>query len=246
MQRISVLDGWIGLSIVLVLMTHWLPLRHFGNMGHLTGTAGMALFFCMSGYLMASILDKGISLKAFWARRAARIVPLAWLVILLCWPIYQFQAQQAFANILFVANLPPVQLVHPLKHLWSLCTEMQFYFFIGLAWTLAGRRSLPAIIGLYIVLVLNKVILHSPTTGSTLQRVDEIFAGFLLYFAIKTDAIKHVRALPWWLWSAGFLASCLEQAGPFNGFRSFFAAALVGLTVDGFQKADPSISTAFR
>lgn len=245
MQRISVLDGWRGLSIVLVLMTHWLPLRHVAKLDHLTGTAGMALFFCMSGFLMASILDKGISLKAFWARRAARIVPLAWASIIGCWIYFGMQSDELAANLLFVANIPPIRLVEPLKHLWSLCTEMQFYVFIGVLWSLFGKRSLPFVIALFAVLVINKTVFHTPTTGSTIQRVDEIFAGFLLFFALKAGYGRYLRACPWWWLVAGFLASCMEQTGHLNGLRSLFAASMVGLSIDAFERQDTGLMRVF-
>ena len=71
-----------GLSILLVLLSHFFGWPRHG------GTLGVSLFFCISGYLITSILldefnQKGtINYRTFYLRRAKRLLPLAYVTIL--------------------------------------------------------------------------------------------------------------------------------------------------------------------
>ena len=75
------LDGLRAIAVIAVLLYHggvdWMP----------GGFLGVDLFFCLSGYLITSLLlaelrgTGRIDLKAFWLRRARRLLPAAFLVI---------------------------------------------------------------------------------------------------------------------------------------------------------------------
>jgi peptidoglycan/LPS O-acetylase OafA/YrhL len=87
-RRFEVLDGWRGISILLVLATHLLPLGPKSWQLNFTfGPMGMALFFTLSGFLITNFLLQRPSVTDFLIRRIARIVPLAWLcmAIALLW-----------------------------------------------------------------------------------------------------------------------------------------------------------------
>ena len=58
-KRLDVLDGWRGLSILLVLLGHLFPLgpKAWQMNGAVAGT-GMAIFFTLSGCLITSVLLK--------------------------------------------------------------------------------------------------------------------------------------------------------------------------------------------
>src|SRR5688572_19452949 len=78
-QHLPVLDGWRGISILLVLAAHLLPVGpKVWQLNVATGVAGMVIFFVLSGFLITSILLSGSALPDFLARRFFRIVPLAW------------------------------------------------------------------------------------------------------------------------------------------------------------------------
>jgi hypothetical protein len=84
-SRLPVLDGWRGLSIVLVLAAHLLPLGPTGlDLNAAVAAAGMALFFTLSGFLITGFLLRNDNVDEFLISRLARIVPLAWLF--LGWP----------------------------------------------------------------------------------------------------------------------------------------------------------------
>ncbi|MGI4893726.1 MAG: acyltransferase family protein [Janthinobacterium lividum] len=133
------------------------------------GFVGVDVFFVISGFLItthlyAELHNRGgrISLTAFYARRARRLLPLAIFVALLtaigAWVLLSgLQARQvtvdtlwtaffamnihlAFSGVDYQAGTDP----SPMQHYWSLGVEEQFYlgwplFMLALAW--AWRRS---------------------------------------------------------------------------------------------------------
>ncbi len=70
-DRVGHLDGWRGLAILLVLQSHFLPLRGFD-----TGQLGVDIFFSLSGLLMSNLLFvRRVRLTDFYKRRISRILP---------------------------------------------------------------------------------------------------------------------------------------------------------------------------
>ena len=116
------------------------------------GFVGVDVFFVISGYLIASLLYREVlltgkvSIGAFWARRARRILPAATLVTVmtvlfsLAW-MSLLDARQVVVDALwasaFAANIHFAQQgvyyfaegegPSPLQHYWSLGVEEQFY-----------------------------------------------------------------------------------------------------------------------
>jgi peptidoglycan/LPS O-acetylase OafA/YrhL len=138
------LDGLRGLAVVAVVIFH---------LGHLTGGfLGVDLFFVLSGFLITSLLivehrERGaIDLRAFWVRRARRLLPavlvmLAGVAVLLATltptadrPRFR---GEALATLGYVANWQRMTAdvsywdifsqPSPLDHTWSLAIEEQFY-----------------------------------------------------------------------------------------------------------------------
>ncbi|MFZ9358435.1 MAG: acyltransferase family protein, partial [Ilumatobacteraceae bacterium] len=76
------LDGIRALSVLAVIVYHankiWLP----------GGFLGVEVFFVISGYLITLLLlaesekNGTVSLKDFWLRRARRLLPALWIVVL--------------------------------------------------------------------------------------------------------------------------------------------------------------------
>lgn len=65
-SRLSVLDGWRGISILLVLACHLLPLGPKPwQMNSAAGVMGMAIFFTLSGFLITSFLLNNSSVVDF-------------------------------------------------------------------------------------------------------------------------------------------------------------------------------------
>ena len=145
LERIPQLDLLRTLAVTLVIISHWLPEDHLLNRYTPNGMLGVVIFFVLSGYLITRILlslrkktRAGLmpgrqAIKNFYLRRALRIVPLYFFVLLLVTilDVGTFRENWAWhwtylSNIYFYLNPNDI----PGHHLWSLSVEEQFY----LAW----------------------------------------------------------------------------------------------------------------
>ena len=161
MRHVPALDGLRGLAVAAVLAFHAEHLRG--------GFLGVDLFFVLSGYLITSLLLHEaravgrIDLGRFWARRARRLLP-ALFGMLVGVAVYAAVwarpneldtiRRDSFATLFYVANWHTVFSGHgywdlfaapsPLQHAWSLAIEEQFYVvwplvFLALLVTLTRR-----------------------------------------------------------------------------------------------------------
>jgi peptidoglycan/LPS O-acetylase OafA/YrhL len=185
---------------------------HFGLGWLQGGFFGVDVFYVLSGFLITSLLvaeyrrRDTIKLAAFWMRRARRLLPALFLVLIattLCvrllsaagtYPDYRMDAlsalfyfsnwfQIAVSGNYFVANGP----VQPLTHTWSLAIEEQFY----LVWPLVVlavmhlarryRRGVKVLLGLSVTGCLasaaEMALLYNPSANTT-----------RLYFGTDTHA----------------------------------------------------------
>ena len=140
------LDGLRALAVLAVIA------YHDGYDWARGGFLGVDAFFVLSGYLITSLLvlewrrSGGIGLVAFWGRRIRRLLP-ALLLVLLFVAAYAYFAMPTFeladvrgdglASLFYVANwrfvlsgqsyFDLVSGPSPVRHLWSLAIEEQFY-----------------------------------------------------------------------------------------------------------------------
>jgi peptidoglycan/LPS O-acetylase OafA/YrhL len=150
--KLPSLDGLRGIAIALVLIGHLHATPGFPELGleHLLGDYGLLgvrIFFVISGFLITTLLLReldqhgAISLKAFYARRALRILPasLAFLAAIgiaawLGW--IAVGRGEWLAALAYTMNYVPVP-SWEIGHLWSLSVEEQFY----LLWPLLLARA---------------------------------------------------------------------------------------------------------
>lgn len=137
-------DGLRALAVVPVIF------YHAGFPGFSGGFVGVDVFFVISGYLITTILLKSIedgsfSLIGFYERRARRILPALFFVVLACTPFAYFffspsdlrdYSHLVFGVSSFSSNFflwkqsgyfSPSSELRPLLHTWSLAVEEQFY-----------------------------------------------------------------------------------------------------------------------
>ena len=157
------LDGVRALAVVAVLLYHvdvtWIP----------GGFLGVETFFVLSGYLITALLlaettEHGtVSLKGFWARRGRRLLPAAYALlagVVGVAAVFGDELARVIdelpAALLYVYNWLPIVTEEsyfefmgrpsPLRHLWSLAIEEQFYLVwpLVLVWAMrsGGRRRL--------------------------------------------------------------------------------------------------------
>lgn len=234
--RLPALDGWRGLSILLVLAAHLLPLGPKAwKLNYSAGILGMALFFTLSGFLITSVLLRDPHVLRFLIHRCCRIVPLAWLYFAIALGLSGAAALAWPAHFLFYANFPPRKLIPLTLHLWSLCLEMQFYAGVALIVSvlrLRGLWLLPLLCLLFSALRAHYGIYASDISY---YRVDEILAGCTLALVVHGrwgGALRDLLArLPQWPLLALLVLSCLPLGGWLNYVRPYFAALLVGATI---------------
>lgn len=237
-SRFAVLDGWRGLSILLVLAAHLLPLGPKSwQLNATAGPLGMVLFFTLSGFLITHFLLNHVGVRDFLIRRFFRIIPLAWLYIAVCLMLGNANASSWLAHALFYANWPPMPLIATTGHLWSVCVEVQFYVAVALLVTLLGKRGLMFIPLLCVLFTAYRVSNEVLIAINTWYRVDEILAGSvlaLIYAGRFGDLPKKFLMRPNQL-LVGILLflSCHPESGFMNYLRPYFAALLVGSTLIG-------------
>lgn len=146
------LDGLRGIAIAAVLALHFFNVKG--------GFYGVDLFFVLSGFLITTLLleerDRfgSVALRAFYIRRARRLLPALYALIAAAIALGSFRypptrlVEIAAVGALYVANIaralpsdPHVLGGSPLDHLWSLAEEEQFYL-LWPALLLVGLRRL--------------------------------------------------------------------------------------------------------
>lgn len=147
------LDGWRGVAICFLLIGHFFPVP-----GINLGSAGVNLFFVLSGFLMARLLFvDNVPLAIFYKRRIARIFPAVFCFLTIATAAYAALGKplgwtELAAAAAFVINYFPGQpgaAVMPFGHIWSLCVEEHSYFLLSVValWARSGgsRRAVWAI-----------------------------------------------------------------------------------------------------
>lgn len=160
------IDGLRAIAVMAVILFH-AGLTQFSG-----GFVGVDVFFVISGFLITTILIKdqergGISISKFYQRRAKRIMPVLFVVILATLPVTWLflpppELKSYFSSIAATATFSSNILfwyesgywdtatsLKPLIHTWSLAVEEQYYIVFPLivmtAWRL-GRAWFTAII----------------------------------------------------------------------------------------------------
>jgi peptidoglycan/LPS O-acetylase OafA/YrhL len=195
-RRLAVLDGWRGISVLLVMLGHWFP---FGparwGFNAAVATAGMVMFLSLSGFLITRALLERSSPVEFLLRRLFRVVPLAWLYMFVVLSLTSTTAQQWAAHLLFYVNEPPQPFIPATQHLWSLCVELHFYLGIALLVGLFGRRALWVLPPLCVAVTAHRVS-HGQVDGIQTQfRLDEILIGVTvaLFYKRLVQSLRQPR-----------------------------------------------------
>lgn len=133
----SQLDSLRALAVLSVMWSHWMPHEYLLRLPW--GQVGVQLFFVLSGFLITGILvrareslrPRATVLKAFYVRRALRIVPVYYLLLLvLYWLDFDTTRPTIAWHVTFATNGWIVwfnSYASWLAHFWSLAVEEQFY-----------------------------------------------------------------------------------------------------------------------
>ena len=198
-------------------------------------TTGMVIFFNLSGFLITNILLHNQNILTFLTRRFIRIVPLAWLVLLVTFIcVSPVETRVYLSHFLFYANWgEPMALLDPTSHFWSLCVEMQFYVAIA-ALVLIFRKQSFCFIPLFCLAITGYRFYSGVGAAiNTYYRLDEILAGCLLalMFNKSNASIKKLSFLnPIFLFPL-VLVSAHPRGESFMYLRPYFSMIMIGSTL---------------
>lgn len=214
------IDGLRALAVVPVILFH-AGFELFSG-----GFVGVDVFFVISGYLITTILiedieNKSFSIINFYERRARRILPALFFVILVCIPfawmcILPIQlidfSQSLVAVSLFASNIlfwqesgyfETAAEEKPLLHTWSLAVEEQYYIvfpiFLILAWRFGKNRVFWMIVAMAsISLLLSEWGWRNKATANFYlapTRAWELFAGSIAAFIVQKQGVQKNNPL---------------------------------------------------
>jgi peptidoglycan/LPS O-acetylase OafA/YrhL len=145
LRRRPELDALRGIAILLVVVSHALNYGLGEGRYRSLGSAGVALFFALSGFLITSLFSADPDLSRFYRNRAVRLLPALLFAILGYWVLQSWLRVELIPGVGWVigylANWAMIDGHHlgVLDPAWSLSVEEQFYLVWPLV-LLATRR----------------------------------------------------------------------------------------------------------
>lgn len=214
------IDGLRALAVIPVMLFH-AGFEIFSG-----GYVGVDVFFEISGYLITTILiedieNKRFNLVHFYERRARRILPALFLVMLVCIPFAWMWmppsqmkdfGQSLIAVSFFVSNIlfwresgyfDEAAEEKPLLHTWSLAVEGQYYILFPLFLLLAWRFGKDRVFWMIVVMTVISLALSEwgwrywPTANFYFAptRAWELLAGSIAAFIIQKYGVRANNVL---------------------------------------------------
>jgi len=244
------IDGLRAVAVLPVLFFH-AGFRTFSG-----GFVGVDVFFVISGYLITTIIvtemrEGGFTLVGFYERRARRILPALFAVMLACLPfawlwmlpsdLKDFSRSllgvSAFAsNILFWREsgyFVTAAELKPLLHTWSLAVEEQFYLLYPISLLLFSRIGKRWCIG--ILAVVAAISLAGAEWGSIYKPV----ATFYLLPTRGWELLIGAFSAFFLISKGGVEAELEKEGGAGHQIFSLIGLLLIAYAVFAFDKSTP-------
>lgn len=232
-----------GIAALAVFGFH---MNHNFNFGFYVGSAGVDIFFVISGFIMwVTTVDRAVSPAEFMYRRIARVVPLYWIVTLTMvaavlarpnfFPDVDASAANVVGSLLFLPNIN-VSTLFPVVHQgWTLTYEMFFYIIFAASLCIRQDYRLPAIVSVLIFLsLLHPLVPDGYAAVFTDTLLLEFAAGVLIGAAWAKGksvpvpvALAAVIAGVVWLAVENFSPLGLERVIKFGGPAALIVGGLV-------------------
>lgn len=196
-MRLAQLDAVRAVAIGLVIVEHYGGKNLNSHLPLGMGSLGVGLFFCLSGYLITSILlkefgalpcERGKVWRDFYMRRFLRLVPayFAWIAILVAFKIEPVASSWPW-HASYLSNVW-IAMGNPMLDFWSLAVEEQFYLVWPFVIAFTPRRHLIPVILLstFVASLLFKAWMSAiGVSGDTIQtllpsNLSELGVGSLL------------------------------------------------------------------
>ncbi len=244
------LDGLRGLAVAVVVLYHTGILRG--------GWIGVEIFFVLSGYLITSLLcsefDRTgrISLREFWKRRARRLLPAMFMLlgvvavftrVVSATTSYSSIRRDVLGAVTYTSNWVAIfggagywrqfAAASPLRHMWSLAVEEQFYLVypviaLVLLRTIHRRWLLPALAVVALAwqwwmvahASIDRFYLGTDTRafGILIGASAAVLPALSVTVARRTVMVAAPLAIGWLLFATFFLDGALRSTfrGPFQ------------------------------
>lgn len=220
MQYRAEIDGLRALAVIPVIFFH-AGFELFSG-----GFVGVDVFFVISGYLITTILiedleNKRLSIANFYERRARRILPALFFVMLVCIPFawmwmlpnqMEDFSQSLVAVSLFASNIlfwresgyfDAAAEEKPLLHTWSLAVEEQYYVLFPIFLLLTWRCGKNRVFWMIVVMAAISLLLsewgwrNKETANFYLAptRAWELFAGSIAAFVVQKKGVQKNNLL---------------------------------------------------
>ena len=228
------------------------------------GFVGVDVFFVISGYLISTLIFQEIeqekfSLVSFYERRARRILPALFVVMLVSslfaiWlfhPLHLLDFGKSLISVpLFISNIlfwlqsgyfGIETAITPLIHTWSLAVEEQFYIVFPLlllfCWKFGLSRvtTVLVIIAILSLLASQWAVMQFPEAGFYLIffRFWELLAGVFAAIWLRKNSIKSTLVADFisliGIFLIAFSIFTFDKNTPFPGISSLFP--VVGTTL---------------
>jgi peptidoglycan/LPS O-acetylase OafA/YrhL len=223
-RRITVLDGWRGISILMVVVGHLAENRPHSSFSYRIADAlspsGVCIFFTISGFIITALAlneqrsSGEFSARRFYIRRFFRIVPpfflyLALVLLAGALGLIAQSPRETLVAAAFTCNLPGIDCGWFAAHSWSLAYEEQFYLLFPLLFLLPERVIKTIVSVLFVVLVTLTIThngLHVRLPWWAIMHatfyVSFLCAGVLL--ALNARAVQRFCGTP----QAAYVAGC--------------------------------------
>jgi peptidoglycan/LPS O-acetylase OafA/YrhL len=224
-----------------------------------SGTGGVRLFFALSGFLITRILvsNEGSSyrrnLGVFYARRALRIFPIYYAVLLVYYAAGQLESPGW--QFLYITNIYMFKFNHfpwRIAHFWSLAVEEQFYLGFPLFLFAVPRRfravAIVAVLAACKLATVAIVLKTGPRIGLMMLPVTAVSPILLGCLAGLWELKKGAR--PWYLWlgiallALSFACDRFVVALPLRALYVDVANAAFVLVVLGLWSSSDRVSRA--
>ncbi len=231
------LRGAAALAVVLYHVSHYLhELRGDGRFlsifGGFFGAYGVALFFALSGYLMARVLERG-DYARFLLRRIARIYPLMLITVVVFALAFLAIGKPRGVNLLALTLVPSGPRGYFLTVEWTLVLEVTYYAVLAALGLLGAGRFRTPLIAVWTVAILAAFALGPGRTEQLLPTIGQIPLGIvnlpfaLGYLVADLQRRQLMPALPLWIGLLPAVGAAMAPDLPMMRLLGGLSAALV-------------------